>query len=271
MINFFARKLLKWARMIKSLIRYLRSPDYRSKVHIGDFLLFSLQRRGQMAQVRIAGEKVWVRKGSPDLEVALSCLTGEFDALAEIFPEDYAGTIVDAGGYIGTSALALRKMFPNARIIVIEASSSNLEVLRKNLQGTEGVEIIHAALVGKDSGEVQVKNRGTGQWGFTVVSEPRDRPEAETLHSVNSVTLESLGVPLSEVGILKLDIEGGEFDLFTHSSDQLDLIDAVFVELHDRIVAGCSELFFRFSKERQLIKGDGEKYLSLRQDLKVQA
>ena len=57
--------------------------------------------------------------------------------------------------------------------------------------------------------------------------------------------------------------EGGEFDVLTHDAQSLSVIKVVFAELHDRMVEGCSKLFFEFSKNRTLIKEKGEKYLSV--------
>ena len=48
--------------------------------------------------------------------------------------------------------------------------------------------------------------------------------------------------------------------------EDLDLIPAIVIELHDRIKEGCTELFFSFSKNRIIIKDNGEKYLSLKKE-----
>ena len=63
---------------------------------------------------------------------------------------------------------------------------------------------------------------------------------------------------------LKLDIEGGEFDLLKNDIKTLKKIPVIFAELHDRIVPKCEEMFFNFSKSRILIKDRGEKYLSIK-------
>lgn len=218
----------------------------------------------QLVPLTIGGRRIHVRKGTQDLNVALSCLTGEFDILRALKPEGYDGTIIDAGGYIGTSAIALSELFPKASVIVIEPSDSNLAVLTQNIRAYPNIRAVQGALVAKESGPIRLRNRGTGAWGFTIAETPRDNPNAEVIQDVPAVTLSSLGVVPRDIGILKLDIEGAERDLFLEDADTLAQIDNIYVELHDRIVAGCSDAFFEFSKGREVVQSDGEKYLSVR-------
>lgn len=225
-------------------------------------LLFA--RQGELVRVNIYGWDVYVRKGTPDLLVAMSCFSGEFDGLRAKLPDDFDGVIVDAGGYIGTAAMAMRGLYPKAKLVVIEPSQDNISVLRKNLGGFDNVDIVYGALVGKSVGTITLKNRGTGEWGFTAVQNPKDVDEATQLHDTPAFTLSEVVADIDDIGILKLDIEGGEADILRHDAATLKRIPLVFAELHDRIVEGCSDLFFDFSKERDVKQFGGEKYLSVK-------
>ena len=79
----------------------------------------------------INGRKVWIRYGTTDINVASSRFNGEFDILEGLFSKDYSGVIVDAGGYIGTAAIAFSEMYPNATVLTIEPSIDNFNVLKK--------------------------------------------------------------------------------------------------------------------------------------------
>ncbi|MEL7197552.1 MAG: FkbM family methyltransferase [Pseudomonadota bacterium] len=223
-----------------------------------------LARQGQHVQVNIYGRDVYVRKGTPDLLAAMSCFSGEFKDLRGKLPQAFDGVIVDAGGYIGTSAIAMRNLYPNAKLVVIEPSRENITVLRKNLAGFDNIEIVYGALVGKSIGTITLKNRGTGEWGFTAVHNPEDVSEATQLHETPAFTLSEVVEDIDTIGILKLDIEGGEADILRHDAATLKRIPLVFAELHDRIVEGCSDLFFDFSKDREVEQFGGEKFLSVR-------
>lgn len=215
-------------------------------------------------QIVIAQEKVMVRKGTHDLKVAISSLCGEFNILKHLFDSSYNGIIIDAGGYIGTSAIALKRLYPNAKVIVVEPSEANLEIMKINLAMHTDIKIIYGALVGSPREKIKLKNRFTGEWGYTVVQNPSDRPEAEIMSYVPAYMIGDLVDRPEEIGILKLDIEGGEFEILDQDLLTLEKIYSVFAELHERISPGCEDRFFNFSKSRILIKESGEKYLSIK-------
>ena len=180
------------------------------------------------------------------------------------FPKEFDGVIVDAGGYIGTTTLALRSVFPFAKIIIIEPSLDNLKSIKKNLLGTTNIEIVHGALVGSEIESVELKDTRTGEWGFTIVNNPKIKLNAKKLHDTPAYTLEQLNINLEKIGILKLDIEGAEYDLLKNDLASLKKIPVIYAELHDRFIDGCSELFFAFSESRDLFKDGGEKYISIK-------
>lgn len=219
--------------------------------------------KGELKKIAVGNHDVWVRKCIPDVGVAVGSFSGEFEILRYLLPADYRGVIVDAGGFIGTATMAFRHMFPQAKIIAIEPSRENLAVLKKNLSSMENVEVVHGALVGARTGTLELKNQGGGEAAYTVVEKPRN-PAARILHETPAVTLGDLGVEVSDIGILKLDIEGSEADLLENDLPSLKKIPVVFAELHDRYVDGCTDLFFEFSKDRILIKDSGEKWLSIK-------
>lgn len=215
---------------------------------------------------KVYGRKVWIRKNTPDLSVAISCFDGEFNILEGLFPKDYNGVIVDAGGYIGTAAMALSELYPKANIISIEPSKDNYRILKKNISKYPNITSIYGALVASDKKKVTLKNRKTGAWGYTIVNAPKDSLNVDIMGEVPCYKLSNLGVDIKDIGILKLDIEGGEYDIMKNDTESLQSIPVILVELHDRIIEGCSDLFFEFSKERVVTKDDGEKYLSVKRD-----
>lgn len=214
-------------------------------------------------KIRIGGTKLAVRSRTHDLEVAMTSLGGEFDSLEGLLPRQFAGTVIDAGGYIGTASLSLRRLFPRAKIVCIEPSSENLKILRYNLRNETNLEIIHGTLMGQ-RGDVQLSDIGTGEWGYSASPlSDSSRLTTELLETVPGLSLSDLGVNSENFGVLKLDIEGGEMDLLTHGKEGLNQILIIIAELHDDVVPGCSEASFGLSASRQLVATPGEKWLSL--------
>lgn len=233
------------------------------KLGFWNFARYKFTRKRKKVQLCIGGHKVCLRKGTPDLSVAISCFSGEFASLQHLLPRDFCGIIIDAGGYIGTAALAMSDLFPNARVISIEPSSENLEILKDNVSSRKNIDVVFGALVGERTEKIVLQSRGTGEWGFTSVANPSDTPSPRAIQSVPAYTLNELCDSIGSIGALKLDIEGGEHDLLVNDKETLAQIPVVYAELHDRIVDGCKSLFFEFSKDRILVKDNNEKYLSI--------
>lgn len=223
------------------------------------------QKKKDVVSATVHGIPLLLRPNTPDWEVAYSCLGGEFEALALAYPRDKKGLIIDAGGYIGTAAISLSLMYPQAKIISIEPSSDNFSILKENTHPYKNIISIHAALMPEDqTSPVMLNNRGTGEWGFTTVQAPCDHP-AIPIGQVATVSMRQLleaHAPL-DLMIVKMDIEGGEFSFFQSQSKWLNDSPLLIVELHERIVAGCEKAFGEINKTRFVFKTGGEKYISL--------
>jgi FkbM family methyltransferase len=213
--------------------------------------------------IRPGGRNVDIRTRSPDLEVALSCFEGEFQPLIEAMPGLKGALIVDAGGYIGTAAIVFAEAYPEATIVTLEPSSENFEILKRNVARYPNIKPVKKALSTAPA-TLTLNNRGTGQWGFTLVEKPADR-EASRIEEVECTTVDELMATYGadRISILKMDIEGGEHALLKGDTSWVGKADAICIELHDRIVPGCSELYGRAVAGRRNTKLEGEKYLSL--------
>jgi FkbM family methyltransferase len=248
------RRMRQEARAVKRL-----TPDEQTS--------FQQAEDGDLVRVKIKRAEIEIRKGTPDMEVATSCLSGEFEPVQYLLPRDYSGIIVDAGGYIGTASLALSRTFPSARIIALEPSEENFEILSRNVASNPKIEPVFGALVGGDEKEISLHDRGSGEWGFTVVQTESTNLIEQTMHKTPALRLADLVEDVSEIGLIKIDIEGAEKDLIEKDAESLSKIRNIFIELHDRIVPGCGSAFLEFSKSRIVVKSGGEKYLSISRGL----
>jgi FkbM family methyltransferase len=216
-------------------------------------------------RVVVRGVPLVIRRDTPDRNVAKWCLElGEFDGVKEFVSTLRYGFIIDAGGYIGTAAIAFARMFPDALIVTIEPSSDNFRVLRQNVAPFANIVPLNKALVGTER-TVDLLNRGTGPWGFTVVEQPRDKPDATHLERVEGITTDALLRMFGREGIdiFKLDIEGGEIDVLDRSADWMPRTTLVVAELHERIIRGCKKSFSDSTAGRLNIKMGKEKVASV--------
>ena len=150
---------------------------------------------------------------------------------------DNAKKIIDLGANIGLSALFFIKKFPSARIVAVEPDAVNFSIMEKNLEKfSKSVSLLQAAIL-PTYGEVSLVEEddnhvSLGAWGY--------RTEASKDNSALSV--KALTIPtimkqydMDFVDILKVDIEGAEYELFEKNyEDWIDKVGLVIIETHDR-------------------------------------
>jgi FkbM family methyltransferase len=202
---------------------------------------------------------LWVRTHSPDLNVVRACLLGEFDeALALTRPD--ARFIVDAGGYIGLVSILFARRFPGARIVCLEPSTENYMLASRNCAPFPNITVLNCA-IGPKAGTAMLQDRGTGQWGFTIT-------EAQGARAMEEVVVVSLPELMAahgaaRVDLLKLDIEGAEYDLFQTAGDWIDRCEVMITELHEKIRPGVEDLYARVTAGRHEVSRTAEKRLSV--------
>ena len=153
--------------------------------------------------------------------------------------------IIDAGANIGASALYFMTRIPNAKVISIEPDAENFELLCKNTEGTN-IETIHAAL-GSTRGFSRVIDAGMGNWGYRteMVSEAGGYSNLVPRVTIND--LYEKQIQDSFPFIVKIDIEGGEGDLFSDNTEWVEKTPIIIIELHDWLMpkAGTSRSFLQ--------------------------
>jgi len=149
--------------------------------------------------------------------------------------------IIDAGANVGYASLFLMNKFPEAKIISIEPEASNFKMLNKNCGTYPHFESLNSAVWVND-GCVKIVNPETGNTGFRVeetTSDDKDGLSAITIETI----LEKSGH--DRIGLLKIDIEGAEKELFKANYKKwIDKVDVLIIELHDRFKPGCSATFY---------------------------
>ena len=167
----------------------------------------------------------------------------DYDCMASGQPK----IIVDAGANIGIAAIYFANKYPDAKIIAIEPEDSNFELLKNNTEPYPGIIPVQAALwhVNED---INVIDAGYGKWGFmTEMKNSQEKLPGSICQAVAGMTVDRImrDYALEKIDILKIDIEGAEREVFSSTSAWLDKVDAIIIELHDRMKAGCSRSFYR--------------------------
>lgn len=136
--------------------------------------------------------------------------------------------IIDAGANIGAASVFMAINLPRARIIAIEPEADNFALLTRNVAGLD-VHCVQAALAAHP-GHTRLVDPGMGAWAYRTAVDGSG-PQVPTV-SVNQLLAEHGDATLVPF-LVKIDIEGGERDLFSANTDWLASMPLVIVELHD--------------------------------------
>lgn len=134
--------------------------------------------------------------------------------------------IVDAGANIGCTAVFLANAYPGARIVAVEPDTKNAELARKNCARYPAVEIVEGAVWPRPV-QLEIENPQDESWAFRMRETPRDGGAG----GMRGLTIDELSKGQA-IDLLKVDIEGGERQLFTEETQWLGRVGAMLVELH---------------------------------------
>ena len=173
-----------------------------------------------------------------EVDIVVRTFSGDLFALFEVLmdrcyylpksvlPSEQVRVILDCGANIGMAALYFASRYPNARIYSLEPSLSNFELLVRNTAVEPRIVPIHGAVVGSPRAFVHFTTWERA-WGNYVI-------EKEEGLKVPAVTIDQLleHHGLSHVDLLKVDIEGGEKEVFANSQF-ISRVGLVMIELHN--------------------------------------
>jgi FkbM family methyltransferase len=143
-------------------------------------------------------------------------------------------TIVDAGANVGYATLWFAARYPTARIACLEIDPDNAAMLRLNTSPISSRVTVLEQGLWSGPARLRIENPSGNTWSFRAV-ESADGPIVAL--GVRDL-LDQLG--LDRLGLLKVDIEGGEIEVLASAERWIDRVDAIMVEPHDRIRPGCT-------------------------------
>ena len=214
--------------------------------------------RGVVSAIRgkLSGSQALLKVQTSDLRLPfyLRVPSSDVPTFEQIFVrQDYAfnirtapAIIVDAGANIGLASLYFANRFPSSRIIAIEPERRNFELLSKNVAGYANITPVHGALWHENK-VIDLVDPDLGEWGFmTQAADSVDERLGDSLHEVQGMTVDTIMREhgIERIDILKIDIEGAEREVFRDPSSWLGKVDALIVELHERMKSGCNRAFY---------------------------
>lgn len=152
-------------------------------------------------------------------------------------------TIIDAGANVGFAAVYFASRFPNASICAVEPEKNNFERLSENCAPFQNITCVHGALTDRVK-KLSLYNDEGRIDSFKVLSSSESSGEHLLQGYSIPALLEKMG--WSRIGLLKMDIEGSESEVFGNSfEDWINLVDMFAIEVHDTAENQCTKSVFR--------------------------
>ena len=149
--------------------------------------------------------------------------------------------IIDAGANIGDETVRFRYFYPQAKIIAIEAESNNFRILQSNFKNDCNTFCINSGLWWR-SAKLEVVQSNHNE-GFSV----QEIPEFSSKSGIPALSMSDIinRYDLTDIDILKLDIEGTEFELFSRGTHSwIAAVGAFIVECADHERPGTMSKMF---------------------------
>jgi len=136
--------------------------------------------------------------------------------------------IFDCGANIGLSTIYFKTLYPNAIVQAFEPDTTLFEVLRKNIEcnGLKDVEL-HQAAIWTQNTQLSFANKGSE--GSHIDT------SGKSAQQVQAIQLSSILANLDSIDLLKMDIEGAEYEVIKDCAMQLPKIKHLFLEYHGKV------------------------------------
>ena len=226
------------------------AADLRSRFQLSmDFVLSRFiglvprSQRNRVREVRLRG----------DIKIRYRLNKGDLHSIREIwFEEDYhlpftatSGVLLDLGANIGMTSLWLAKRYPFTQVIAVEPDPNNAALVRQNLE-LNGIaaQVLEAAIGPKEA---------TARFEFGEFSNLGRLSETGSLVPVISVGSILQKFAVTRFALTKIDIEGGEQELFDGPTEWLARTDAIIIEFHPTVVD--------YPRLTRLVSSNGFRYI----------
>jgi FkbM family methyltransferase len=135
--------------------------------------------------------------------------------------------IIDCGANIGMSVVYFKKIAPQANIIAYEPDTVNFEFLQKNTVHLSNVKNVQAALwINNDNLEFEdVSAQGSKISSGGIGSDKK-------IKIVEGVRLKDVLEGQTDIDLLKVDIEGAEYEVIKDCRNSLTHVRNIFLEYH---------------------------------------
>jgi len=171
--------------------------------------------------------------------------------------------IIDCGSNIGASPYYFKKEYSNSKIICLEPDLDNFKLLQVNITDESLVKINKA--ISSDGRKFDMVKHTDDPRAFSTIIKDDGTVDSLSIKELLSLYESKIYEPF----LIKIDIEGGEHNLFSENIDWIDKFKLIIIEPHDWMYPK-KNLFNNFLKRISTLKRDfvilNENIISIRND-----
>lgn len=188
----------------------------------------------------------------------------EYEIVCETYNKHFTNDqmfIIDAGANVGYATLYFANKYSNSKIVCIEPEQSNFKILNQNINAnnlSKNVLPLHKALWYCNT-TLELFTDNKKEWGFSV----NEIQDSQSANKIETITVDDILVQQNQslINILKIDIEGAEFEIFLDEKrchGFLAKTQLAAIEIHDRnekyekIIANFASAGFSFFNSGEL-------------------
>lgn len=249
----------QWRPVLEDIARRIEAEPYPWHVHrwagyghsdATGAVIAACQTAGCTAEVRLTpdGEKDVYETGAPIVvdDITLDIVDDPIGGVARSIASEITHTyrlqdltfqpgdiILDIGAHVGVVSCYLAKKWPETRIVAFEPVPANYERLVRNLRtnGCENVATYNQAVT--DEYKLRLCGDPSVNTGsYSAYSGGRSSAavvDVATQHLPSYLAITGTG----QIALLKLDCEGGEYQILQSMADRLSTIDTLIMEVHE--------------------------------------
>ena len=209
--------------------------DFSSLARLySDKLVRLINKRIKNSDRKATAHKILIRLHQQYQTLYYRPLAGDTEVLHEIFVNrvyefpfsiDEVKTIVDLGAHIGLAGLFLATKYLPETIICVEPMDDNFSLLQSNLNQLQGVNVFLENKAISNQNEVRIRET-LASFNSSVSSDGQLLVEGITITELIE------RYKLTKIDLLKIDIEDSEKELFSSSTDWLEKVRAIVIEIH---------------------------------------
>jgi FkbM family methyltransferase len=142
--------------------------------------------------------------------------------------------VVDLGANIGLTSLYYATLFPSAKVICVEPEPNNFDLLKTNCEQNGLHWTCLQQAIGGSSGKAMLSRHYYANQHSVLSGTTNDKDAIE----VEMIKMDDLirEQKIDTIDLLKVDIEGAEYDLFAHCSAWILKVKLIIVEIHPTLV-----------------------------------